>query len=160
MNKSNLNYLPVLIAIALVAGVAFLSDGRRSDAAAPTPMPTVVVNTTVNVGNTSLVTPTLADSLAGLRNQVGGSNLPSFADFQKQNPLTQTLASQPVANVQAAPVPTVASATGLFDPTLGKIVIVDGLSRKLKCDSLESSSEWGSLTPSQQMIVKDLCAHL
>lgn len=160
MNKPNLNYLPVLIAIALVAGVAFLSDGRRSDAAGPTPMPTVVVNTTVNVGNTSLVTPTLADSLAGLRNQVGGSALPSFADFQKQNPLTQTLASQPAAAVQAAPVPTVASATGLFDPTLGKIVIVDGLSRKLKCDGLENNPDFAGLTENQKMLAKDICAHL
>lgn len=158
MNKPNLNYLPVLVAIALVAGIAFLADGRQSNAAGPQPTPTVVVNTTVTVVNDSSVTPTLANSLAGLRNQVGGDGLPSFSDFQKQNPITSTQPAQ-AAPVQAA-VPTVASATGWFDPTLGKVVIVDGLSRKLKCDSLESNPEWGTLSQSQQMVVKDICAHL
>lgn len=159
MNKPNLNFMPILLAICLVAGVAFFADGRQSNASGPQPTPTVVVNTSVTVVNDSSVTPTLANALGSLRNSVAGStDLPSFADFQKQSQITAT---QPV-QVQpvAVAAPAVGSATGMFDPTLGKIVIVDGLSRKLKCDSLESSPEWGTLTPSQQMIAKDICAHL
>lgn len=157
MNKPNLNYMPVLLAICLVAGIAFLADGRQSNAAGPTPIPTVVINTTVNVGN-GVVTPTLADALGSLRNQVGGTDLPNFADFQQQNPLTQTVVTQPV--VAAQPIPHADSATGLFDPTLGKIVIVDGLSRKLKCDGLESNPDFAGLTETQKTLAQDICAHL
>ncbi len=154
MNKLNLNYMPVLLAICLVAGIAFLADGRQSNAAGPTPIPTVVVNTTVNVGN-GVVTPTLDNALGGLRGAL--PNLPSFADFQKQNPPN----TQPAqAAAPPAPIPHADSATGLFDPTLGKIVIVDGLSRKLKCDGLESNPDFAGLTETQKMLAQDICAHL
>lgn len=157
MNKLNLNYVPVLLAICLVAGIAFLADGRQSNAAGPTPIPTVVVNTTVNVGN-GVVTPTLADALGSLRSQVSGAGLPNFADFQKQNPITSTQPAQAAA--PPAPIPHADSATGLFDPTLGKIVIVDGLSRKLKCDDLERNPDFAGLTEAQKTLAQDICAHL
>jgi hypothetical protein len=144
-----------LLVIVLVAGLAFVADGQRSNAAGPVPVPTVVVNTTVNVGN-GVVTPTLDNALGGLRSAV--TNLPSFADFQKQNP-PSTQPAQAAAPVQAA-VPTVASATGLFDPTLGKLVIVDGLSRKLKCEGLESNPDFAGLAEAQKTLAKDICSHL
>lgn len=162
MNKPNLNYMPLLMVIILVAGLAFVADGQRSNAAGPVPTPTVVVNTTVNVVNGSVVTPTLDNALNGLRSAVGDTNLPSFADFQKQNPINGNTAIQPAqgAASQVAAVPTVASATGLFDPTLGKIVIVDGLSRKLKCDGLESNPDFAGLAEAQKTLAKDTCSHL
>lgn len=156
MNKLNLNYMPVLLAIVLVAGIAFVTDGQRSNAAGPTPAPTVVV--TVNVGNSGIVTPTLENALGGLRSAVANTDLPSFSDFQKQNPLNTQPAQ--AAAPQTAAVPTVTSATGLFDPTLGKLVIIDGLSRKLKCDGLESNPDFVGLTETQKMLAKDICSHL
>lgn len=158
MNKPNLNYIPLLLVIVLVAGFAFLTDGQRSNAADPPPTPTIVFNSSVTVVNGSAGAPTsLTSALGSLRNQVGG-DLPSFTDFQQQNPLTQTVATQPV--VAAQPIPHADSATGLFDPTLGKIVIVDGLSRKLKCDGLESNPDFAGLTETQKMLAQDICAHL
>ena len=154
MSKLNLNYMPVLLAICLVAGIAFLADGRQSNAAGPTPIPTVVVNTTVNVGN-GVVTPTLDNALGGLRGAL--PNLPSFADFQKQNP-PNTQPAQAAAPPE--PIPHADSATGHFDPTLGKIVIVDGLSRKLKCDGLERNPDFAGLTEAQKTLAQDICAHL
>lgn len=154
MNKLNLNYMPVLLAICLVAGIAFLADGRQSNAAGPAPIPTVVVNTMVNVGN-GVVTPTLDNALGGLRGAL--PNLPSFADFQKQNP-PNTQPAQAAAPPE--PIPHADSATGLFDPTLGKIVIVDGLSRKLKCDGLERNPDFAGLTEAQKTLAQDICAHL
>lgn len=161
MNKQTLNYTPLLLVIVLVAGLAFVADGQRSNAAGPAPTPTVVVNTSVTVVNGSAVTPTLENALNGLRSAVG-TNLPSFADFQKQNPVKGNPAIQAAQGVapQGAAVPTVASATGLFDPTLGKIVIVDGLSRKLKCDGLESNPDYAGLAEAQKVLAKDICAHL
>ncbi len=160
MNKQTLNYMPLLLVIVLVAGLAFVADGQRSNAAGPTPAPTVVV--TVNVGNSGIVTPTLENALNGLRSAVANTSLPSFADFQQQHPINGNTTTQPAqgAAPQGAAVPTVASATGLFDPSLGKIVIVDGLSRKLKCDGLENNPDYAGLTETQKMLAKDICAHL
>lgn len=159
MNKQTLNYMPLLLVIVLVAGLAFVADDQRSHAAGPTPAPTVVV--TVNVGNSGIVTPTLENALNGLRSAVG-TNLPSFADFQQQHPINGNTTTQPAqgAAPQGVAVPTVASATGLFDPSLGKIVIVDGLSRKLKCDGLENNPDFAGLTENQKMLAQDICAHL
>jgi hypothetical protein len=101
-------------------------------------------------------------TLANLGNNIDKA-LPNFADFVKTSGQAAVQAA-PVAQAQAAPAEPVAQVasgvTGWLDPTLGKVLIVDGVNKKLRCDGLESNQDFAGLNESQKMLAKDTCSHL
>jgi hypothetical protein len=97
-------------------------------------------------------------TLASIGNNIDKA-LPSFADFVKTS--GQAVQAASVAQAQAAaPAPTTASVTGWLDPSLGKVIIVDGVNRKMKCDGLEQNADFAGLNQSQQMLAKNTCEQL
>lgn len=127
----------VLIAVMLGAGLFFI-DGRMTRAN----------NITINV----TVTPDAQTYSGSNTLQNVSAALPSLNDFLGSNP--------PVAKAAEATPVAASTVTGWLDPTLGKVVIVDGANRKLKCEGLEQNADFAGLSESQKMLVKDTCNQL
>lgn len=133
--KDNRNLIIIASIAVLVAAALFAIDYRTGNST------TLIVLT---------VTP--AAPVASISNSVSDA-LPSFSDFLKTGGAVAQAAD-------AAPVPMASSVTGWLDPSLGKVVIVEGVNKKIKCDGLDGNQDFTSLSPSQQMLVKDTCQQL
>ncbi len=90
--------------------------------------------------------------VAGALDNVSAA-LPSFADFLKTGGAGVAQAAQ------AAPPPG-PSVTGWLDPTLGKVIVMDGVMRKMKCEGLEQNTDFNGLNESQKVIARDTCNQL
>lgn len=133
--KDNRNLIIIASIAVLVAAALFAIDYRTGNST------TLIVLT---------VTP--AAPVASISNSVSDA-LPSFSDFLKTGGSVAQAAD-------AAPVPMASSVTGWLDPSLGKVVIVEGVNKKIKCDGLDGNQDFTSLSLSQQMLVKDTCQQL
>ena len=133
--KDNRNLIIIASIAVLVAAMLFAIDYRTGNST------TLIVLT---------VTP--AAPVASISNSVSDA-LPSFSDFLKTGGAVAQAAD-------AVPVPIASSVTGWLDPSLGKVVIVEGVNKKIKCDGLDGNQDFTSLSPSQQMLVKDTCQQL
>lgn len=135
MKENNRSLIVVASIAILVAAVLFAIDRKTS------------------TGTTLIVlTVTPAAPVASTSNSVSDA-LPNFSDFLKTDGAV-------VQAADAAPVPMASSVTGWLDPSLGKVVIVEGVNKKIKCEGLDGNQDFTSLSPSQQMLVKDTCSQL
>jgi len=148
--KTDKGLMSIVLIAVLLAGGLFALDWRTSSHA----QTTVIVLTVTPLAQT--INPPVP------LNNVSGA-LPDIADFLRTAGITQDPQAVPVAQAaqvsQAAPPPG-PSVTGWLDPSLGKVIIVDGVSRKMKCEGLEGNSDFGGLNDAQKVIARDACNQL
>lgn len=136
--KNDKSWIGLVIVAVMIGAGLFGLDSRMTRAN----------NITINV----TVTPDAREYSQPSTLQSVSAALPSLNDFLKSN--------QPVAQAADAPQAAPSTVTGWLDPSLGKVVIVDGVSRKFKCEGLEQNADFVGLSESQKMLVKDTCSQL
>lgn len=135
MKENNRSLIVVASIAILVAAMLFAIDRKTS------------------TGTTLIVlTVTPAAPVASISNSVSDA-LPNISDFLRTDGAVAQAADP-------APVPMASTVTGWLDPSLGKVVIVEGVNKKIKCEGLDSNKDFAGLTESQQMLVKDTCQQL
>lgn len=139
--QTDKNLLSILLIAVLLAAGLFALDWRTGSHAQ-----TTLIVLTVTPPAQTVNPPTTLDNVS--------SALPSFADFLKSGGVAE---AAPLP--QAAPLPG-PSVTGWLDPSLGKVIIVDGVNHKMRCEGLEGNQDFAKLTPAQQVIAKDTCSQL
>lgn len=138
MKTDNKSLIAVVLIAVLLGGGLFALDSRMTRAN------NITINVTVTPDARSYTQPSTLQSVSAA--------LPSLNDFLSDNPQ--------VAQAAAATPTTATTVTGWLDPSLGKVVIVDGVSKKIKCEGLEQNADFAGLSESQKMLVKDTCSQL